>query len=165
MDKKALRGGYTCGVPGCYSNTKRRQGILFSQVSRDVSLREKWVNSIKRKDFIPGEQHRVCSRHFHGVKKQGTSDVPIIFPLLPQSEKDSKNTFATRTSSQKGRKMELKALADTVVEEVNILCGLVDCNEKERTDMKLENARMKPEIADMKPEIADMKPEIADMKQ
>ena len=30
--KKALRGGYTCCVPGCYSNTKRDKE-LFSQVS------------------------------------------------------------------------------------------------------------------------------------
>ena len=40
----------------------------------------------KGKDFIPGEQHRVCSQHFHGAKKQGRADFPIIFPLLPQSK-------------------------------------------------------------------------------
>ena len=35
------------------------------------------------------------------------------------------------------------------MEEVDFLCGLVGSSEKERTDMKLENARMKQEIADM----------------
>ena len=82
--KEALRGGYTCCVPGCYSNTKRARELSFHKFPRDVCLREKWVNSIMRKDFISGEQHHVCSQHFHGAQKQGRSDVPIIFPLLPQ---------------------------------------------------------------------------------
>ena len=84
--KKALKGGYTCHVPGCYFNTKRDKELSFHKFPKDVSLREKWVNSTKRKDFIPGEQHCVCSQHFHGTKEQGRSDVPIILPLLPQSK-------------------------------------------------------------------------------
>ena len=84
--KKALRGGYTCCKPGCYSNSKRNKDLSFHMFPRDVSLREKWGNSIKRKDFNPGEQHSVRSQHFQGAKKQGRSDVPIIFPLLPQSK-------------------------------------------------------------------------------
>ena len=83
--KKAVRGGYTCCVPGYYSNTKRNKELSFHKFPKDESLREKWVYSIKRKDFIPGEQQRVCSQHFHGAKKQGRSDLPIIFPLLPHS--------------------------------------------------------------------------------
>ena len=68
-----------------------------------------------------------------------------------QTEKASKNTFATGTSSQKEiRAGKLKALADAVVEEVDFLCRLVCSNEKEWTDMKLENAHMKQEIVDMK---------------
>ena len=85
--KKALRGGYTCYVPGCDSNKKKRDKELsFHKFPRDVSLREKWVNSIKRKDFIPGEKHRVCSQCFRGAKKQGRSGILIILPLLPQSK-------------------------------------------------------------------------------
>ena len=29
--KKALRGGYTCCVPGCYSNTKRDNELSFDK--------------------------------------------------------------------------------------------------------------------------------------
>ena len=65
---------------------KRKQELSFHKFPRDVSLREKWVNSIKRKDFNPGEQHPVRSQYFHGAKKQGRSDVPIIFRLPPQSK-------------------------------------------------------------------------------
>ena len=67
--KKALRGGYTC-VPG-YPNTKRDKDLSFHKFPTNASLREKWVNSIKINDFIPGEQHHVCSQHFHSAKKQG----------------------------------------------------------------------------------------------
>ena len=42
-----------------------------------------------------------------------------------------------------------KALADAVVEKVDFLCGLVSFNEKERTDMKVENTCIKQEIADI----------------
>ena len=47
---------------------------------------------------------------------------------------------------------------------MNLLCGLIGSNEKERIDMKLENARMKQEIADMRQEMADLKLEKAGMK-
>ena len=57
-----------------------------------------------------------------------------------------------------------KVLADVVVEEIDFFCGLVSSNEKERTDIKLENVCMKQEITDMKQEIADMKLEKAGMK-
>ena len=59
--RKTLRGGYACCVPGCYSNTKRDEEPSFHKLPSDVSFREKWVNSIKRNDFILGELHRVCS--------------------------------------------------------------------------------------------------------
>ena len=83
---KALRGGYTCCVSGCYSNTKRDKGFSFHKLTGDVSLTEEWVNSVRRKDFIPCVQYCLCLQHVHGAKKQGLSDVSIIFPLLPQSK-------------------------------------------------------------------------------
>ena len=59
--KRSLRGRYTCCVPGCYSNTKNNKKLSFHIFPRDISLREKWVNSIKGMDFIPSEKHCVCS--------------------------------------------------------------------------------------------------------
>ena len=54
---------------------------------RDIFLREKWVNSIKGKDFFPSEKHCLCSQYFNGAKKQVRADVLTIFPLLPQIPK------------------------------------------------------------------------------
>ena len=60
--------------------------------------------------------------------------IAIASPV--QTEKASKNTFATRTSSQKednwNWKIKSKALADAVGEEVDLLGGLVGSNKKER---------------------------------
>ena len=66
--------------------------------------------------------------------------------------------FATRTSSQKKNwNRKIKNLTNAV--------WIVGSNEKERTDLKLENAHMMQEIADiLKQEIADMKLEKAGMK-
>ena len=42
---------------------------------RDGSLKQRWNNARKQKDFIPGE---LCSLHFQGGKKIGSMDVPAI---------------------------------------------------------------------------------------
>ena len=76
------RGGYTCYVPGCYSNYKK---LSFHKFPLDEGLRKKWIGNIKRKNFVrPTEHHRVCSLHFKNGKKMGSTDVPVIFPLLPK---------------------------------------------------------------------------------
>ena len=40
MDKKALRGGYTCDIPGCYSNTKRDKELSFHKFPGCIFERE-----------------------------------------------------------------------------------------------------------------------------
>ena len=133
--KKALSGGYTCVYLDATPIKKKDEELSFHKFSRDVSLREKWVKSIKRKDYIPGEHHRVCSQHFHGAKNQGRLDVPNIFPLLPQSiqKKPPKICLpleppAKRKKNETGKSI---ALADDVVEEVDIfVCNFVSSNER-----------------------------------
>ena len=99
---------------------KRDKELSFHKFPRHVSLREKLVNSVKRKDFIPGEHHRICSQHFHGATKQGRSDVPIIFPLFPQSKqrKPPKICLSFEPLDQSGTRKS-KALAGAIGEEVS----------------------------------------------
>ena len=84
LTKTKLRGGHTCCVPGCYSNSKKQKKLSFHKFPQDDTLRKKWIGKIKRKDFVPTEHHRVCSLHFKNGKKMGSTDVPVIFPLLPK---------------------------------------------------------------------------------
>jgi len=76
------RGGYTCCVPGCYSNSKREKNLSFYMIPHKEPLRTKWLNALKRKDFVPNEHQRLCSLYFKHGKKMGCTDVPVFFPLL-----------------------------------------------------------------------------------
>ena len=60
--KKASGDGYTCCVPGCY-NTKKNRELSFYKFPREKVTRDKWINAIKRKAFIPTDHHLVCSQH------------------------------------------------------------------------------------------------------
>ena len=123
--KDALRGGYTCCVPRCYSNTKRDKELSFPKFPRDVSLGENWVN------FIPGEQHSVCSQKFYSAQKKARSDVPqskqwkppkIHLPLKPPAKRKKIGTGKS------------KVLADAVGEEVFFYVDLsVPMRKKELT--------------------------------
>ena len=120
------------------TNTIKDKELSFHRFPRDVSLREKWVNSIKRKDFIPGEQHRVCSQRFHGAKRQGTSGILNIFPLLPQSkQRKPPKIHLPLEPPAKRRKIgtgKSKALADAVGEDVDFCVDLsVPLRRKELT--------------------------------
>ncbi len=63
---EGMRGGYTCCVPECYNNNKKDKEVSFHKFFKDKLVREKWINAIKRKDFIPTNHYRVCSNHFMG---------------------------------------------------------------------------------------------------
>ncbi|XP_065226647.1 uncharacterized protein LOC135849919 [Planococcus citri] len=58
--------GFTCVVPGCKSNYyKNEQYVSVFQFPKDVELREKWINAIKRvKSFKVTANSRVCVKHF-----------------------------------------------------------------------------------------------------
>ena len=83
-----------------------------------MSLRERWVNSIKRIFFIPGEQQRLV------VPKSKADQMSLLYfhcflspkihlPLKPPAKRKKIGTGIS------------KALADVVVEEVNFSGGLV----------------------------------------
>ena len=121
--KRTLRGAYTCCVPGCYTNTKKNRELSFHKFPKEKSIREKWVNAIKRNNFYPSEHHCVCSQHFH----EGSTDVPAIFPLLPQpKQRKAPKLREAVLPREKKRKTETcvpsKPLADALVEEVSYLC-------------------------------------------
>ena len=65
----------TCCVPGCrsgYSSSPKVPNVTFHKFPADKDRRDLWIRRIHR-DFIPGEAHRVCSRHFRESDFKTTS--------------------------------------------------------------------------------------------
>ncbi|XP_037103435.1 THAP domain-containing protein 11 [Syngnathus acus] len=89
--------GFTCCVPGCYSNSHRDRDLRFYTFPKDTTLRELWLRNISRagvsgcfSTFQPTTGHRVCSVHFVGGRKTYSIRVPSLFPLRGVNERRSR---------------------------------------------------------------------------
>ena len=84
--RRTVVGGFTCCVPGCFSNSVRDTGLSFYSIPNGKSkekqdLRRRWLFMISRQNFDnPGIGHRVCSKHFVGGRKTYMNNVPTIVP-------------------------------------------------------------------------------------
>ena len=58
----------TCVSPACRSGyptaNKEEEHVTFHRFPSDISLREKWIKKIPRKNWKWNKNHRLCSRHF-----------------------------------------------------------------------------------------------------
>ena len=81
------------------------------------------VNSVKRKDFIPGKQHLVCSQHFNSEKSKTDPPMFLLYfqYFLSPNRKPSKSP-AQRKKIGTGKS---RALAEAVVEEVDFCVDLL----------------------------------------
>ncbi|XP_029464683.1 THAP domain-containing protein 11 [Rhinatrema bivittatum] len=89
--------GFTCCVPGCYSNSHRDKALHFYTFPKDPELRRLWLKNVSRagvsgcfSTFHPTTGHRVCSLHFPGGRKTYSVRVPTIFPLRGVNEKKTR---------------------------------------------------------------------------
>ena len=82
-------GGFTCCVPGCFSNSKRDVNLSFYGFPKEKNLRKRWLHKISRKNFSPSTGHRVCSLHFEGGQKNYMNNVAVIFPLAKSHPRPS----------------------------------------------------------------------------
>ncbi|KAM4614341.1 THAP domain-containing protein 11 [Discoglossus pictus] len=89
--------GFTCCVPGCYSNSHRDKGLHFYTFPKDPDLRRQWLKNVSRtgvsgcfQTFQPTTGHRVCSLHFQGGRKSYSIRIPTIFPLRGVNEKKAR---------------------------------------------------------------------------
>ena len=67
-------GGFTCCVPGCFTNSKRNPEFSFynfpsGKSEKSKELRQKWIGLIARESFSSTKGHRMCSLHFPGRGK------------------------------------------------------------------------------------------------
>ena len=112
-------GGFTCCVPGCFSNSKRDINLSFYGFPKEKSYGVVGYTTYPGKNFSPSTGHRVCSLHFEGGKKTYMNNVPVIFPLAKShprpSPKPRKKVIFTRpsTSSQETPPSVISAASST----------------------------------------------------
>ncbi|XP_063850357.1 THAP domain-containing protein 2-like [Scylla paramamosain] len=84
----------TCVAFGCneQANKKSDPSITFHQLPKDPSRRKEWLAAIRRDNYTPGKQARLCSKHFRPDDFDRTSlcyvrlrdgVVPSIFEAFP----------------------------------------------------------------------------------
>ena len=105
--RKALRRGYICCVPGCYSNTKRDTVLSFHKFPKDVYLREKWVNSIKRKILFLVSSTLYSHGHFHSAKGMADQISLLYFHYFLSPNRERLQKYACHSN---GRKLEQQIL-------------------------------------------------------
>ncbi|KAG8437793.1 hypothetical protein GDO86_008485 [Hymenochirus boettgeri] len=134
--------GFTCCVPGCYSNSHRDKGLHFYTFPKDPELRCLWLKNVSRggvsgcfSTFQPTNGHRVCSLHFQGGRKSYSIKVPTIFPLRGVNEKRSRRSNAER--GKKRQQANYPSAATTVV-----VTGLPGQEEQEVLELTAGNAEM-----------------------
>ena len=55
----------TCVVVGCHSGSGREEKkYQLESFPKSEELRQKWMEKINRKDFIPSHNAKVCLKHF-----------------------------------------------------------------------------------------------------
>ena len=86
--------------------------LSFHKFPRDVSLKNGSI--LSRERILFPVSSTINAQHIHGTRRQGRSDIPIIFPLL-QSKQRSLQKSAKMKKIETGQS---KTLADADVKEV-----------------------------------------------
>ncbi|VDH91578.1 Hypothetical predicted protein [Mytilus galloprovincialis] len=68
-----------CVAYGCNNEAKKGTGISFFRFPADVQLRKAWTYYCRRRNFVPGPNHRLCSAHFS--KQSFTKDPELLVQL------------------------------------------------------------------------------------
>jgi len=75
-----------CAAYGCKTRNVSGSYSKFFRFPRDPERRQQWVNAIKRKDFVPTEHSRICSKHFvTGTYKSMYMSLVVVFVVVPRN--------------------------------------------------------------------------------
>ena len=108
-----------CCAPGCSNSRKRRGDVKFYRIPKDIKRRRVWLKRIRRKNFSPTVNTRLCSEHFIGGHKSddinSVSYNPSVFkhshdkPKLSRSTKNSLRTTreSNVTPPSRGKKVTI----------------------------------------------------------
>ena len=108
-----------CCAPGCSNSRKTSGDLNFYRIPKDINRRQVWLKRIRRKNFSPTVNTRLCSEHFIGGHKSddlnSVSYNPSVFKHSHDKSKLSRSTQnslrTTReskaTPSSRGRKVRI----------------------------------------------------------
>ena len=127
--------GSRCSAPGCKGgyfskNDKSDKNLAVFKFPKETTLKDKWIKSIPRKDWVPTENSGVCEVHFtesdfkterdekNPKRKEDRGQlkrkyltsvaVPTVFPNCPKHLTTPRKPSRTSTSTIEGRiQMEL----------------------------------------------------------
>ena len=88
-----------CCAPGCSNGRKTRGDLQFYCIPKDINRRRVWLRRIRRKNFTPTENTRLCSAHFFGGQK--SDDIDSVYcnpPIFKHSHVKSKLKRSTKNS-------------------------------------------------------------------
>ena len=89
-----------CCAHDCSNNRKRNPQLKFYRIPKDQARRKAWLLRIRRENFSPTENTRLCSAHFvDGVK----SDNPKSTSFLPSIFSYNRSVPTPRTSKNSSR--------------------------------------------------------------
>lgn len=86
-----------CCAHGCSNNRKRNPELHFYRIPKELSRRKAWLQRIRRDNFTPTVNTRLCSGHFAGGVK---SDDPQAHGFIPSIFKHTHSTSKTPRSSK-----------------------------------------------------------------
>ncbi|XP_039276032.1 THAP domain-containing protein 2 [Nilaparvata lugens] len=56
--------GFCCCVPNCRGNYQKTSKVSVFSFPKDETLKRKWIQAIRRKNFNPTKSSKVCEKHF-----------------------------------------------------------------------------------------------------
>ena len=89
-----------CCAPNCSNRRNRKENIQFYRIPKEKELRKIWLLRIRRKQFKPTANTRLCSEHFVGGRRSmdpnSASYFPSVFFHSHNKSNGGRNTLRSR---------------------------------------------------------------------
>ena len=89
-----------CCAPHCSNNRKRDPRLKFYRIPKDIKRRKVWLDRIRRQNFMPTNNTRLCSTHFVGGNKSDDPNHEAYNPSVFDFSHKKHESRKTRTSQR-----------------------------------------------------------------
>ena len=91
-----------CCAPNCSNRRNRKENIQLYRIPKDKELRKIWLLRIRRKQFKPTANTRLCSEHFVGGRRSMDPSSASYFPSVifhsHNKSNGGRNTLRSRST-------------------------------------------------------------------